>query len=159
MKKAVVTLAAALTLVAAITNAAPSEKHQEIFENGSQAAVVIDNENFTGVARMDPIFRGPDFYSASVTFEPKVRTNWHYHNNGQLLIVTSGAGLTQEKGQPVREIKAGDIVWCPPGVIHWHGGGYQTAMTHIAVAKSVEGPSTTWLGKVTDEEYNKLVKK
>lgn len=159
MKKILVTLAAALTLAASIANAAPAETHQEIKPNGSQASVVIDNDNFTGIARMDPIFCGPDFYSASVTFEPGVRTNWHYHLNGQLLIVTAGSGLTQEKGQPIREIKPGDVIWCPPGVIHWHGGGYQTAMTHIAVAKTAEEPTTTWLDKVTDEEYQYLHKK
>lgn len=158
MKKMLVTLAAALALSASVTQAAPATQHQEVFVNGSQASVVIDNDNFTGIARMDPIFRGPDFYSASVTFEPGVRTNWHYHLNGQLLIVTAGSGLTQEKGQLIKEIKAGDIVWCPPGVIHWHGGGYQTAMTHIAIAKTAVN-STTWLDKVTDEEYHQLHKK
>lgn len=158
MKKMLVTLAAALALSASVTQAAPATQHQEVFVNGSQASVVIDNDNFTGIARMDPIFRGPDFYSASVTFEPGVRTNWHYHLNGQLLIVTAGSGLTQEKGQLIKEIKAGDIVWCPPGVIHWHGGGYQTAMTHIAIAKTAAN-STTWLDNVTDEEYHQLHKK
>lgn len=158
MKKILVTLAAALALAASIANAAPTETHQEIKPNGSQASVIIDNDNFTGIARMDPIFSGPDFYSASVTFEPGVRTNWHYHLNGQLLIVTAGSGLTQEKGQPIREIKPGDVIWCPPGVIHWHGGGYQTAMTHIAIAKTAAN-STTWLDKVTDEEYHQLHKK
>lgn len=158
MKKMLVTLAAALALSASVTQAAPATQYQEVFVNGSQASVVIDNDNFTGIARMDPIFRGPDFYSASVTFEPGVRTNWHYHLNGQLLIVTAGSGLTQEKGQLIKEIKAGDIVWCPPGVIHWHGGGYQTAMTHIAIAKTAAN-STTWLDKVTDEEYHQLHKK
>lgn len=158
MKKMLVTLAAALALSASVTQAAPATQHQEVFVNGSQASVVIDNDNFTGIARMNPIFRGPDFYSASVTFEPGVRTNWHYHLNGQLLIVTAGSGLTQEKGQLIKEIKAGDIVWCPPGVIHWHGGGYQTAMTHIAIAKTAAN-STTWLDKVTDEEYHQLHKK
>ena len=159
MKKLFLALVGAAMLASCVANAAPAAQHQEIFANGSQASVVIDNDNSTGIARMDPIFRGPDFYSASVTFEPGVRTNWHYHHNGQLLIVTAGSGLTQEKGQPIREIKSGDIVWCPPGVIHWHGGGYQTAMTHIAVAKTAEGPTTTWLDKVTDEEYHKLHKK
>lgn len=158
MKKMLVTLAAALALSASVTQAAPATQHQEVFVNGSQASVVIDNDNFTGIARMNQIFRGPDFYSASVTFEPGVRTNWHYHLNGQLLIVTAGSGLTQEKGQLIKEIKAGDIVWCPPGVIHWHGGGYQTAMTHIAIAKTAAN-STTWLDKVTDEEYHQLHKK
>ena len=36
-----------------------------------------------GLSKNNRLFRGPDFYSASVTFEPGVRTNWHYHHNGQ----------------------------------------------------------------------------
>lgn len=40
MKKMLVTLAAVLTLAASIANAAPVEKHQGIFANGSQASVV-----------------------------------------------------------------------------------------------------------------------
>jgi quercetin dioxygenase-like cupin family protein len=69
---------------------------------------------------------------ASVTFEPGARSAWHTHPLGQTLIVTAGCGWTQCEGEPVVEIRAGDVIWCPPGHKHWHGATPTTAMTHIA---------------------------
>src|SRR6476620_8915068 len=46
---------------------------------------------------------------------------WHTHPLGQTLIVISGAGLVQREGQPVQEIRPGDVVWFEPGERHWHG--------------------------------------
>lgn len=155
MKKIILAAVTALSmLTTAAVTAAAVESHQEIYANGSNASVSINNDFFTGVARMEPLFHDDEISSAYVTFNPGVRTNWHYHPKGQLLIVTYGSGLTQELGQPIREIKAGDVIWCPPGVMHWHGGGYQTAMTHLAVTKIADGKTVTWLNKVTDAEYN-----
>lgn len=155
MKKIILAAVTALSmLTTAAVTAAAVESHQEIYANGSNASVFINNDFFTGVARMEPLFHDDEISSAYVTFNPGVRTNWHYHPKGQLLIVTYGSGLTQELGQPIREIKAGDVIWCPPGVMHWHGGGYQTAMTHLAVTKIADGKTVTWLNKVTDAEYN-----
>lgn len=155
MKKTILAAMTALfMLAAAAVNAAEVVIHQEIYANGSNASVPINNDFFTGVARMEPLFHDNEISSAYVTFNPGVRTNWHYHPKGQLLIVTYGSGLTQELGQPIKEIKAGDVIWCPPGVTHWHGGGYQTAMTHLAVTKFADGKTVTWLNKVTDAEYN-----
>lgn len=155
MKKTVLAAMTALfMLAAAAVNAAEVATHQEIYANGSNASVPINNDFFTGVARMEPLFHDDEISSAYVTFNPGVRTNRHYHPKGQLLIVTYGSGLTQELRQPIREIKAGDVIWCPPGVTHWHGGGYKTAMTHLAVTKIADGKTVTWLNKVTDAEYN-----
>mgnify|MGYP000502863829 CR=1 FL=1 len=28
-----------------------------------------------------------------------------------------------------RQLRAGDVVWCPPGVKHWHGAAPTTALT------------------------------
>lgn len=155
MKKTILAAVTALFMLAATAvNAAEVETHQEIYANGSNASVSINNDFFTGVARMEPLFHDDEISSAYVTFNPGVRTNWHYHPKGQLLIVTYGSGLTQELGQPIKEIKAGDVIWCPPGVMHWHGGGYKTAMTHLAVTKIFDGKTVTWLNKVTDAEYN-----
>ena len=89
----------------------------------------------------------------SVTFEPGARSNWHIHPVGQALIVTSGVGLTQEWGKPIREIRAGDVVVCPAGVKHWHGASPNSAMTHIAVTEDKDGSCVQWLEKVTDEQY------
>ncbi len=146
-------LLATAAMSAGIVNAAEPEQHQLIFTNGTNAAAKGGDKVFTGDVRIDRIFRNADMSNTYVTFEPNARTAWHYHPKGQLLIVTYGSGLTQEKGQPVREIKAGDVIWCPPGVTHWHGGGYKTAMTHISVSQFANGSNVTWLDKVTDAEY------
>src|SRR5690348_17313811 len=91
---------------------------------GSQASKKQPAEYFTGTVRLDPLNSAPAparVVAASVTFEPGARTNWHTHPLGQTLVVTSGSGLTQTWGGPVRVIRAGDVVWFPPGEKHWHG--------------------------------------
>jgi len=71
----------------------------------------------------------------------------------QTLIVTQGRGWVQKWGHEVEEIHPGDIVWIPEGVKHWHGATSETAMTHIAIAESLNGSPVEWLEKVTDEQY------
>jgi quercetin dioxygenase-like cupin family protein len=46
------------------------------------------------------------------------------------------------------------VVWCPPGVKHWHGATPTTAMTHIALTGTVGGKNVDWL-EVSDEQYGK----
>jgi len=46
---------------------------------------------------------------------------------------------TQCEGEPIVEIRAGDVIWCPPGHKHWHGATPTTAMTHIAVTEALDG--------------------
>jgi quercetin dioxygenase-like cupin family protein len=130
---------------------------QQIMRTGTGASTVAPIEHFTGQARVDRLFPvDEDIHDsgAYVTFEPGARSAWHTHPAGQRLVVTSGAGLTQEWGKPVQEIGPGDVVWCPPGVKHWHGAAPTTAMTHLAVTGSVDGNSVTWMEKVTDAHYN-----
>jgi 4-carboxymuconolactone decarboxylase len=130
---------------------------QQILRAATQAPTVGPMEHFTGRARVDPLFPVDEDINASgayVTFEPGARSAWHTHPAGQRLVVTSGVGLTQEWGKPVQEIRPGDVVWCPPGVKHWHGAAPTTAMTHLAVTGSVDGKRVTWMEKVTDEQYN-----
>lgn len=90
---------------------------------------------------------------AYVTFEPGACTAWHTHSLGQVLIVTSGVGWTQCWDEAVVEIRAGDVVRCPPGHKHWHGATPQTAMTHIAIQEALDGKLVDWMEKVTDEQY------
>ena len=128
----------------------------QIAPAGSQSALTGSAQNFTGQVRVDPLFVADNDINASaayVTFEPGARSAWHTHPAGQRLIVTSGVGLTQQEGQPVQIIRAGDVVSCPPGVKHWHGASANSAMTHLAVTGVVDGKSVTWMEKVTDENY------
>jgi quercetin dioxygenase-like cupin family protein len=82
---------------------------------------------------------------ASVTFEPGALSAWHTHPAGQRLVVISGVGRTQEWGKPVQEIRPGDLVWCPPGIKHWHGASPTAGMTHLAVTGTLEGRNVDWL--------------
>jgi len=128
----------------------------EIQRAGSQASSTAPSEHFTGSVRLDPLHQaaGPARIAAvSVTFEPGARTAWHTHPLGQTLIVTAGCGLVQSRGGPVRTIRPGDVVWCPPGEKHWHGAAPTTAMTHVAILEQLDGKTVDWMEKVTDEEY------
>ena len=90
----------------------------EIKPCGSRPSVKASPDYFTGSVRQDPIMDAPQparMRSVSVTFEPGARTAWHTHPLGQTLIVTSGSGLAQVWGEPICEIRAGDVVWFPPG--------------------------------------------
>jgi quercetin dioxygenase-like cupin family protein len=113
---------------------------------------------FTGTVRIDPLFEHPEPAHAAggaVTFEPGARTVWHTHPLGQTLIVIAGMGWVQQEGEPVEEIRPGDVVWIRPGVRHWHGASPTTAVTHIAVQESLNGSPVMWMEKVTDEQYRK----
>ncbi|MCS3745258.1 quercetin dioxygenase-like cupin family protein [Xanthomonas arboricola] len=123
---------------------------------GGAASAVGPADYFTGKVRIDAPFQADAparVGGATVTFEPGARTAWHTHPLGQTLIVTAGAGRVQEWGKPAQEIRPGDIVWIPPGVKHWHGANATVAMSHIAIAESVDGSPVTWLEQVTDAQY------
>ena len=129
----------------------------EIRRCGSRPSGKGPEEYFTGTVRVDPLFEAADparARGASVTFEPGARTAWHTHPLGQTLYVIAGVGRVQTKGGPVREIKAGDVVWIPPGEKHWHGGAPTTGMVHIAMQESLDGNHVSWMEHVTDAEYS-----
>jgi quercetin dioxygenase-like cupin family protein len=90
---------------------------------------------------------------AYVTFEPGARSHWHTHPLGQTLVVTAGCGWTQCEGEPIVEIRAGDVIWCPPGHKHWHGASATTSMTHMAIQEALDGRNVVWMEPVTDEQY------
>jgi len=128
-----------------------------IKRNGSRPSGKGPAEYFTGTLRIDPLFEAADparGRGASVTFEAGARTAWHTHPLGQTLIVTSGSGRVQKWGEPVEEIRPGDVVWFEPGEKHWHGASPTVAMTHIAIQEALNGKVVDWMEKVPDEQYN-----
>jgi quercetin dioxygenase-like cupin family protein len=111
---------------------------------------------FTGKAVVESRFEGaqPSHLAAAlVSFEPGARTAWHTHPHGQMLVVTSGCGWVQQEGGERQQIRAGDIVWTPPGVKHWHGAGSQGPMSHAAVHERFDQQEVVWMQKVSDQEY------
>ncbi|GGD19130.1 (R)-mandelonitrile lyase [Aureimonas glaciei] len=130
----------------------------DIKRNGSQPSAPGPSDYFTGTVRLDAPFSASAparISGATVTFEPGARTAWHTHPLGQTLIVTAGLGWAQREGGVVEEIGAGDIVWFEPGEKHWHGASPATAMTHVAIAESLDGRAVDWLEKVTDAQYRR----
>ncbi|MCX5905899.1 MAG: cupin domain-containing protein [Deltaproteobacteria bacterium] len=130
----------------------------KITRSGSQPSAIGSVEYFTGVVRVDPLFKANDpsrTSGAYVTFEPGARTVWHTHPYGQILIVTAGAGRVEQWGGPSAEIQPGDVVRIPPGVKHWHGATATTGMTHIAIQEHLNGKTANWMEKVSDEQYRK----
>ncbi len=128
----------------------------EIKRSGSQPSNKAPTEYFTGNVRVDPLHQADEpsrLLCASVTFEPGARTAWHTHPLGQTLIVTFGCGWVQRWGGPIEEIHPGDVIWFPPGEKHWHGAAPTTAMTHIAIVEKLDGKSSDWMEKVSDEQY------
>ena len=133
------------------------QEAQTISRAGTRASIKGPADFFTGDARIDPLFPSNEtahYSGAYVTFEPGVRSAWHIHPAGQHILVTSGVGRVQERGGPVEEIRPGDVVWCPPGVKHWHGASPGTAMTHIVITGYLNGKSVEWREKVTDAQYS-----
>lgn len=147
-----------LASAGAFTGKAMAAESQTVTKAGSQTSYKGSAEYFTGSVRVDPLFPANDpapFSGAYVTFEPGTRTAWHVHPAGQRLIVTAGVGWVQEWGDPIVEVRAGDVVWFPPGVKHWHGASPTTAMTHIALTGVLDGKNVVWMEKVSDEQYSK----
>ena len=110
-----------------------------VTRNNSQPPGAGSADNFTGTVRISGFFQrtAPARVSgATVTFEPGARTAWHTHPLGQTLIVTAGTGRVQRWGDPVDEIRQGDVVWIPPGQKHWHGAAPNSSMTHIAITEA-----------------------
>jgi quercetin dioxygenase-like cupin family protein len=123
---------------------------------GSQPSARGPADWFTGTVRIDALFAAnapARAAGAAVTFEPSARTAWHTHPLGQTLIVTAGFGLVQREGEPIEEIRPGDVVWFPAGEKHWHGASADTAMTHIAIQEALDGKVVEWMEHVSDEQY------
>jgi len=77
-------------------------------------------------------------------FRNGARTKVHYHEGGQILLVTKGKGiLVLYKGstkkqkfriKPVTKIllKVGDMAYVPKHTLHWHGAIRKKNFSHIA---------------------------
>ena len=79
-----------------------------------------------------------------------VRTNWHTHSDGQLLMVETGVARTQVRGQPMQDIGPGSPWWTAPGIEHWHGAVPDQDVLQLTIYSG----DVDWLEPVSDEEYH-----
>ena len=123
---------------------------------GPQAATRGPATTFTGTVWVTSLVPNDSIYTTvagSVAFEPGARSFWHSHPTGQLLIVTDGVGYHQIKGEPKQLIRKGDVVKCPPNVVHWHGASPESKMTHLYIIPNTDKGIVNWLKAVTEAEY------
>lgn len=129
------------------------QSSDSIFPKGDLALA----ENFTGNAWNKILVANDTVYNAvvgNVYFEPGARTNWHLHPSGQILVIIDGEGFHQIKGEPKQLLKKGDVVKCPPNVMHWHGASVGKGMSQMYIVPNTENGIVNWLEPVSDIEYN-----
>lgn len=129
-----------------------SPETNAIFPKGELAPA----QNFTGKAWTYGLVANDTVYNTlmgNVYFEPGARSNWHIHPAGQILVITDGVGYHQLQGQPKQTIRKGDVVKCPPNVMHWHGASPDSGMQQLYILPKTEKGIVTWLHPVSDEEY------
>lgn len=112
------------------------------------------NPNFTG-GKVIPIEENSKGNIAHFRFEPGSRTKWHSHEGGQIILVEEGVGLNQFKGGPVTELHAGETIYSPPGVTHWHGAAPDKGGVQFNISRG----GITWMEEVTDQEYKAAPKR
>jgi 4-carboxymuconolactone decarboxylase len=152
------TISTALLATMVLLASAPTEAQTLVMtRGGSRRVQPAPTANVTGGARVEMLFEALDPSDATggtVTFDPGARTAWHSHPRGQILIVTAGTGRVQRWGDPIEEIRVGDVVQIPADQKHWHGASPQASMTHIAITEHRDGSRVQWMEQVSDEQYN-----
>jgi len=79
-------------------------------------------------------------------FRNGAKTKVHYHEGGQVLVVTKGIGIlvlyktNNTKGSKIRIktmtksiLKVGDVAYVPKNTLHWHGAIEKKNFSHIAI--------------------------
>ncbi len=84
-----------------------------------------------------------------ILFPAGVRSSWHSHTWGQLLMIEEGIGLHQIRGRAIEEFHPGEPYWTPAGVEHWHGAHPDVDAMQLTI---YEG-TVEWLDATTDEQY------
>jgi quercetin dioxygenase-like cupin family protein len=111
-------------------------------------------DTFTGTVWADPVFaeKSPTMSVNTVCFLPGGRTYWHSHGEGQILVVTHGRGLVQNRDGEEASIASGDVIYVPPGEEHWHGAAGGSLLIHLAISLG----QTTWGDEVAKDLYERV---
>ena len=128
----------------------------QVHRHGSSTTRAPES-TFTGEVQIGGYFRrsAPSrLAGASVSFTPGSRTPWKVNPVGQTLVITSGVGWAQVQGERRVEVRAGDVLWFPPGQQHWEGATPDQAMSYVAVQEEGGAGGVQFLTAVTDEQYH-----
>jgi len=110
--------------------------------------ISAQSSNFQGGSPV--VSQTPDMTNIRILFPAGVRSSWHKHTWGQLLLIEEGVGLHQIRGRAIEEFHPGEPFWTPAGVEHWHGAHPDIDAHQLTI---YEG-TVEWLDPVTDEQYH-----
>lgn len=87
----------------------------------------------------------------NITFGPSARGGWHAHG-AMVVIAIEGVGYYQAAGEQIQRLHAGDVVYIPAGLRHWHGASPDSYFSQIVIYdRYYEGSKV--FGAVSDAEY------
>ncbi len=110
--------------------------------------ISAQSSNFQGGSPV--VSQTPDMRNIRILFPAGVRSSWHSHTWGQLLMIEEGIGLHQIRGRAIEEFHPGEPFWTPAGIEHWHGAHPDVDAHQLTI---YEG-DVEWLDPVTDEQYH-----
>src|SRR5688500_1102122 len=107
----------------------------------------------TGVYTQKPV---PDIVingqpAPGAIWQPGMRSYWHCHAGGQIMMLFEGTGRVQKRGERIRTLHKGDTEYAGPGVEHWHGAA-PDASAHFFQTSIGTGP-TLWMEEVGKDDY------
>lgn len=97
---------------------------------------------FTGpnVTRQNILTDGGECKVNMVNFGKGVRKKFHARDSEQILIVITGEGIVATESEE-HTVTQGDVIFIPPGEIHWHGAASHVEFSHILVSKKNSVPT------------------
>jgi hypothetical protein len=84
-------------------------------------------------------------------WEPGMRSYWHCHAGGQVMMLDQGVGRVQKRGERVRTLHRGDTEYAGPGVEHWHGAAPDSSGHFFQTSIGVT--TTLWMEEVGTDDY------
>jgi len=84
-------------------------------------------------------------------WEPGMRSYWHCHAGGQVMMLDQGVGRVQKRGERVRTLHRGDTEYAGPGVEHWHGAAPDSSAHFFQTSIGVT--TTLWMEEVGTDDY------
>jgi hypothetical protein len=82
---------------------------------------------------------------------PGMRSYWHCHAGGQIMMLFEGVGRVQKRGERIRTLHKGDTEYAGPGVEHWHGAAPDASAQYFQT--SIAPTTTLWMEEVGRDDY------
>ena len=81
-----------------------------------------------------------------------MRSYWHCHAGGQIMMVDQGVGRVQKRGERVRTLRRGETEYAAPGIEHWHGAAADSSALFFQT--SIGNTTALWMEEVGQDDYN-----